>query len=122
MNFTGHFNTNNTELKLPALPDGYNWEVRETRHDDMGSPWLVVALVKTVPMNFFIRALTGFSAESRTKKVVVAKTSLGSYLRDLSSEVINRAFVIAAEIVYSEAFPEPKTKTPASIYAGTYVE
>jgi len=127
MDIAGHFNTSNTELKLPALPNGYNWEVRAL--PDTGGVWLVLDLHKTVSYRSVIRllkALFGFSLEKR----VLVSSHRAAYYHTFdksnhpTDEKVRAAFVDVAKQAYVAEFPESEKPTPQAHtrYVGVYGE
>jgi len=132
MNVTAHFNVNNVELELPALPAGANWNVREHSYDDKGV-WLILDLFKTVSYPPLINIFRDFFAMNTARPVLVSSSRVAYYHyasetigKRPSTEQVHQAFKDVSAKAYLEAFPETEKSAtapkPHSIYVGKYNE
>jgi len=109
-------------LALPALPNGYSWNIAEASQAGTDEKALVVELWKTVGFSKFDRifhrkrVLTG-----ETKQKYVSSTMFGLLSDDYSLEDSLKRFTEIATKLYDEEF-NVSAHNQSSVYVGTYTE
>ena len=109
-------------LALPALPDGYSWNIGEASQAGTDEKALVVELWKTVQFSKFDRIFHRKRVlAGETKQKLVSSTMFGLLSDDDSIEDSLKRFTDIAVKLYNEEF-DASPLSQSSVYAGTYTE